>query len=579
MDKENYEISNNTSHKKNNLIIFSIVSFFAIQYIAFISFFKVNFPYSSDFPDIIFFTYDFIKLGEINLLEPISGHFFVFPRLISFVNLYFNSFDVNNIFYLQWVVISLTVFLMYLLLKQTDKKLSWVIIPISAFLYCPLASSNYFIPAMLAWLLPTISITTMIFVLNKRPSFKNTVYGISLAIFSTLSTVIGVIAWIPGLIMNQKKKWFVIWVLSMIIFGLYYLSIIPEGENEIHPELLFSYEGYAFIATFLSTPFRLKYDFLMVIIGSLSIFISLFCLYYFLKIEREFKTVLPWFTFILVAFVGAIITALGRIHLEGHFGDEPYYITVSQLFQIGLLVLISKIMINTRKNSKRKIFTIFLISIIIIQMVLLVPSYYSGWVRGEYYMNEKMDQVNCLSLSPDETCISLITNHYQDPYYQKFYEMINFWIENDLSIFSEINFNRVNQSAIDEYPLFSEKILISNYGAITKINNLEYNQDLEYLLDTPFLLIEGWMLDFEMQQLDSIYLLKNDEPLAKITTFESTIQQTSGIKINSDLKPSWKIFIMSGYIDYGCHEMSIVGIKNMEKNYLSDEFTLCKYNP
>ena len=73
-------------------------------------------------------------------------------------------------------------------------------------------------------------------------------------------------------------------------------------------------------------------------------------------------------------------------------------------------------------------------------------------------MNEKMDQVNCLSLSPDETCISLITNHYQDPYYQKFYEMINFWIENDLSIFSEINFNRVNQSAIDEYPLFSEKI-------------------------------------------------------------------------------------------------------------------------
>ena len=71
---------------------------------------------------------------------------------------------------------------------------------------------------MLAWLLPTISITTMIFVLNKRPSFKNTVYGISLAIFSTLSTVIGVIAWIPGLIMNQKKKWFVIWVLSMIIF-------------------------------------------------------------------------------------------------------------------------------------------------------------------------------------------------------------------------------------------------------------------------------------------------------------------------------------------------------------------------
>ena len=185
MEKEKYEFSNRISQKKINLIIIFVVSFFSIQKLAFISFFKVNFPYSSDVPDIVFFTYDFIKFGEFNLLDPVSGHFFVFPRLISFINLNFNSFDVNNLFYLQWVVISITIFIMYLILKQTDKKLVWVLMPISAFLYCPLASSNYYIPSMLAWLLPTLSITLIIYFLNKKTNLKNITFGTFIAIFSS----------------------------------------------------------------------------------------------------------------------------------------------------------------------------------------------------------------------------------------------------------------------------------------------------------------------------------------------------------------------------------------------------------
>ncbi|MBT5171959.1 MAG: hypothetical protein HOL90_06765 [Candidatus Nitrosopelagicus sp.] len=578
MEKQKNELYNHTSYKKINIIISVIVSLFSIQYLAFISFFKVNFPYSSDVPDIVFFTYDFLKLGQINLLDPVSGHFFVFPRLISFVNLYFNSFDVNNLFYLQWVVISITIFMMYLILKQTDKKLLWTLIPISAFLYCPLASSNYFIPAMLAWQLPTLSITAIIYFLNKKTNPKNISFSISLAIFSTLSTVIGIIGWIPGLIINQKKKWFIFWIFSMIIFGIFYISIIPNGENELHPELLISYEGYAFIATFLSTPFRLKYDFLMVIVGSLSLFLSAYCLYYFVKIEKNLRNVLPWFTFIFIAVVGAIVTAVGRIHLEDHIGNEPYYITISQLFQIGLLILISKILINTRKKPKRRILTSVLISIIIIQMLLLLPSYYSGWERGEYYMNEKINYINCYSLSPHPSCIDKISGKVSDQYYQKYYEMINFWIEEKLSIFSEKNFNDKNKFAMNEYFLISNENFLSNNGAIMQVNHSEFTQNFEYELNLPYLLVEGWMLDPQLQQLDSLYLIMNDEPLSKTTIFESNTFQISDIQTNSEVNSTWRIFIMSGYIDYGCHDVSIIGIKDMKKFGLTDKFTLCK-NP
>ena len=84
---------------KSNLIIISLVSFFSLQYLAYISIFSVNFPYSSDVPDIVYFTYDFIKTGKFDLFGTVSGHLFVFPRIISFLNLYYNSFDIINIIY------------------------------------------------------------------------------------------------------------------------------------------------------------------------------------------------------------------------------------------------------------------------------------------------------------------------------------------------------------------------------------------------------------------------------------------------------------------------------------------------
>ncbi len=67
-------------------------------------------------------------------------------------------------------------------------------------------------------------------------------------------------------------------------------------------------------------------------------------------------------------------------------------------------------------------------------MLLLIPSYYSGWERGEYYFNEKMDFVNCFSLSPNSDCLENYSTYEDD-----FLPMINYLIENKLSIFSENN--------------------------------------------------------------------------------------------------------------------------------------------
>ena len=142
----------------------------------------------------------------------------------------------------------------------------------------------------------------------------------------------------------------------------------------------------------------------------------------------------------------ALIVDIVRGDLPLHYGNEPYYIPISHFFQIGLLVLISLIIIDLKKTSshtKNNILFYFLLAIIIAHMVLLIPSYYAGWSRGEHYFELKTDYVNCYSLSPKLDCIKP-NNEISDVMSTDVNPMINYWIENKLSVFSDNMFNQKN---------------------------------------------------------------------------------------------------------------------------------------
>ena len=143
-----------TSHLKTKIIILGSVSFLALQNFLSVFLYKLNFPYSVDYTDIFVPVYNFLVNGENLFFINKNIHVILFPKIIALPNFYFNSFDVVNISYLIWFFISLTVFFLYLILKQTDKKLVWAIIPISAFLYNPLTTHNSYSMAMLSWFIP-----------------------------------------------------------------------------------------------------------------------------------------------------------------------------------------------------------------------------------------------------------------------------------------------------------------------------------------------------------------------------------------------------------------------------------------
>ena len=291
------------------IIILSIVGFFASQKLYFKILYQINFPFSMDFHNGINYIFTYVKTGVFPFGEffaPISGHIHIFPRLIAFPNIFFNSFDVANLFYLHWGLESIALFLIFLLLKRTNPKLYWLLIPISAFIYSPLQDSNFWSFSIMMWLLPPVAIICMIYLLDKNLNMKFLSAAIGLAVVSTFSITIGIVAWLVGIFSLIKfdphykkwieKKFLLIWITCTVIIGLIFYSAgtfdwtaysqFSAYETQPNLAFLFTFDGFSFLATFISSAFRLKYQFLMVLTGSISLILGVFCVYYFAILKR-----------------------------------------------------------------------------------------------------------------------------------------------------------------------------------------------------------------------------------------------------------------------------------------------------
>ena len=576
----------------NKIIIFSVV-FFILHWFLFHFIFQINVPYGFDY-FAIDVAYDFHKTGVLpvhELITPYSSHILLFPYLIMLPNLVLNSFDVVNMYYLQLLPFTGTLFISYLLVKKTNSKILYTIIPIAAIIFSPLITSSQHVFPIWQFIIPQLSIISVIFLFNKKSiNSKIFIFAISLGIISTFSSTFGIVIWIAGIfgLINFNftikkfigKKWLVLWITCMILCGIiYYGSFNQEQLPQIGKTSPLSLEGLSFITVFLSTAFRLKFDLLLNLVGIFSIILSIICAVYFIKIKK-FESVKPWFNFIIVGISSAVVAQLGRGHLDLHGGNETYYIHFSQFFQIGLLVLLVMMIFNLKLNSKSnrtKLIIKILILIIISQSLLLIPSYYAAWERGEHYFDWKEIFMNCFSLNPNPNCdedygkpLSLETglNH----------RMFYYFFENKYSFFSDNSFQKYNSEVIQN----NTKILSENskseigIGKIEKINNFSLLENVYYIDISSPIKISGWFVDKNLNELDNVYLLVNDEPLIKFNKSELVnYQYENSDKVLFDVH-EWSISFFSGYLKHDCSKINIVALKDNIKINFNEEIKLCK---
>ena len=534
-----------------------------------------------------FMTTDIFQVQEL-FTPTINNHILGFSYLISFPNLYFNSFDVVNMHFLQFPIYAGVLFFIYLLIKKTDKKLVWILIPTSAFVFNPLMSSsdNFFT----AWhsIVPQLAIISVIFLFNKKTVTITTfVICIILGIIATFSSLWGIVIWMAGIfsLINYKseekklveKKWLFIWIAILSIVGFVYYQLYPEsGLSEIGKSSPFSIEGLSFITTFLSAGFRLKFEVLMVLVGSASILFSIFCISYFIKLKK-ISLIKPWLNFLLVGISIAVVVQLGRGHLSLHLGNEPYYIYFSQFFQIGLLVLIGFLILNLRDDIQKnriKALVIFLLVILVTQSILLIPSYYTGWTRADHYFEKKLDFMECYSLSNDPDCLGS-SGTLAGPDVDEF---MNYFLENNFSFFSEKNFNLKNNQDMNFFQtVWSEKSTAKvGFSEIESINGSLVSEDGKFTIGKPLVIIKGWSLDENKKQLDSIYLIVNDEPFLKYDHFYPRNDISQNLGMNAALNSGWTVSFLSGYLEENCQLITLVGIKDDKKIGFENEIELCK---
>lgn len=576
-----------------NLIIFLLISIFALHELFFLIKYNINFPYAEDLWYLLY-VYKYIISGTLPydyFISSFNGHIPLFPKLITFPYFYFSSFNFGNLHYLQWIIMSISLFFIYLLLKKTNKNLFWALVPVSAFVYSPLITHGYYVIGTIQWQIPSMCAIILTYLFTKNLNFKIFTVATSLAILSTFTLIIGVITWLPTLVWlifrffktreRSTGKWLIIWITVIIVTGLVYYSIVPHTEIQIKPQSIFSFNGFDYITAFLASPFRLKYDFLLILVGISTLILSVFFTYYYVVKKRKTEFALPWLIFLLIGIVSSLVTVLGRTNLLFNFAYRPDYIMYSYLTQIGLLILISsgiqELVQSSDKHKKFKLF--FLILIITIQMTMLVPSYYAGWIRGEHYFQQKLDYIKCFSLSHGSKCSELLYNGLSSESVNlMFYDMLNFWLKNNFGIFSQYNFNQQNTHDIQKFEQMQNNLKETRFGfgQIETVNGIDVSEKESITNEKPVIIIIGWALDHEKKQLDSIYLIIDDKPFLKYNDFEQRNDIVNKLDLDSNLQPGWKISFLTGYLTEGCHKLAIAGLINDNKVLLNQAVEICK---
>ena len=574
-DLQNYDDSKSyISKNRKNVIIFLAVSFFSVHTLAYILKFKLNFPFGDDGHTYLP-AYEYLSTGSwdgffgITEISEYSSHLIYSLKLLALPNLVYNSFDVVNFYYLQWIIMSLTLLRLFLILKKTDKRLYWVLIPISAFIYCPIYNTGYWVFSSIMWLMVTLCIVFTVYLLNKEKiTNSNFLLSISIAIFSTFFNTIGIVAWLAGLICLAKrdnegkirKKYLAAWIAVTAIIGFIFVLLVTslnviQFDEETYLVKFFSIEGISFVTTYLATSYRFGTEniFFSKIIGVITLILSGYFFYYFVRIKKNVQESYPWLLFILLGIISGIIIAIGRMGLEGHDGYESFYKSVSQFSQIGILVLVSMLMLEIKKNRTKKFSNIKLclcILIITSQMVFLIPSYYDSWVKAEYYYDVKNAYVDCYSLTHGTECLDWTEYpRYSLPFERtKWIHYANFWMENN----PDIEFG---------------------FGKIERING-QLVSEQSIVIEEGFVNIEGWILDENKSPVDSIFLMIDNKPLLKYDDFVSREDKKHDYVSEKD--SGWNIIFLSGYIEKGCHEIGIIGLSNETLVKLQEKIEVCR---
>ena len=147
-----------------------------------------------------------------------------------------------------------------------------------------------------------------------------------------------------------------------------------------------------------------------------------------------------------------------------------------------------------------------------------------------------------------------------------------------MSFFNDKNFNSKNEQDIQffktDLPVKAESD--AGFTEIETINGLLVFEGKPFIIEKPLTTINGWSLDENKKELDSIYLIINGEPFLKSDHFYPRNDISEDLGLSMDNNAGWTISFLSGYLKDGCQKITLVGVKDDRKIEFDNEIQLCK---
>ena len=108
------------------------------------------------------------------------------------------------------------------------------------------------------------------------------------------------------------------------------------------------------------------------------------------------------------------------------------------------------------------------------------------------------------------------------------------------------------------------------FGQIEKINGEIINGEI-INLEGNFINLEGWIVDENKKSVENIFLIIDDKPFLKYDDF--IVREGIG---KTDNNFGWNIIFLSGYIEKGCHEISIIGQNEQKIIEIEQKISICR---
>jgi hypothetical protein len=413
-----YNLSNFLEKSKNKIILLS-VSILAAQALYVIFTFGFGHP-APDEIQMVSSIKLFLEGGSWWNDEWFLQHFehrIFLSHFIFFISAAIDAGNTLHLMYLGWFFFALCIIPLYLLLKKIDEKLTWLIIPISYFIF-NLGQTTCLTWSIcsISWSLTSLLIISTIFFISK---IEQTRIALILAIVCATAVSFtmfqGLLVWVIGafglfFIEKSKKFYFMIWILSGItVISLYFMNYnfgmadeFLRSSEGIQLNSLFTYDGISYALQFLSNGLIVQIPQVIHfqhIIG-LGMILTIILVPIYLKLKNiEIKNLVPWIQFGLYAILGAIVLLVGRSDVVS--ANASRYIAWSAFAHIATIVIGTIFLLyiyKKLKDKRKKLFFKILISILILLLLLgLSSSAYSGLKIGNDLAGKNSLTVECLT--------------------------------------------------------------------------------------------------------------------------------------------------------------------------------------